>query len=138
MKSLRLEQHLRNKLLLGVNLIIPMWPSNVCCVVIDDFPKDDLKSYLTKNQKTRPAFEAIIQLALDLARGSKPDDFESCYVYSNGICLWEIYCCVDLSFSEVTSAVLQSVIGLPAASLKVVFSSPGFEGLERQVCTRMM
>ncbi|KAK9119672.1 hypothetical protein Scep_017765 [Stephania cephalantha] len=44
-------------------------PSNVCCVVIDNFPDDDLKSYLTKNRKTRLPFEVIIQLALDLARG---------------------------------------------------------------------
>ncbi|KAK9117106.1 hypothetical protein Sjap_016053 [Stephania japonica] len=44
-------------------------PSNVCCVVINDLPEDDLKSYLTRNQKTRLAFEVIIQLALDLARG---------------------------------------------------------------------
>lgn len=37
-----------------------------------------------------------------------------CDVYSFGICLWEIYCCdmpyPDLSFSEVTSAVVRQVI----------------------------
>lgn len=36
-----------------------------------------------------------------------------CDVYSFGICLWEIYCCdmpyPDLSFSEVTSAVVRQV-----------------------------
>ena len=36
-----------------------------------------------------------------------------CDVYSLGICLWEIYCCdmpyPDLSFSEVTSAVVRQV-----------------------------
>lgn len=36
-----------------------------------------------------------------------------CDVYSFGICLWEIYCCdmpyPDLSFSEVTSAVVHQV-----------------------------
>lgn len=46
-----------------------------------------------------------------------------CDVYSFGICLWEIYCCdmpyPDLSFSEVTSAVVRQVyekfqVALPA------------------------
>jgi serine/threonine protein kinase len=36
-----------------------------------------------------------------------------CDVYSFGICLWEIYCCdmpyPDLSFSEITSAVVRQV-----------------------------
>ena len=36
-----------------------------------------------------------------------------CDVYSFGICLWEVYCCdmpyPDLSFSEVTSAVVRQV-----------------------------
>lgn len=36
-----------------------------------------------------------------------------CDVYSFGICLWEIYCCdmpyPDLSFSEVTTAVVRQV-----------------------------
>lgn len=36
-----------------------------------------------------------------------------CDVYSFGICVWEIYCCdmpyPDLSFSEVTSAVVRQV-----------------------------
>jgi serine/threonine protein kinase len=36
-----------------------------------------------------------------------------CDVYSYGICLWEVYCCdmpyADLSFSEVTSAVVRQV-----------------------------
>jgi len=36
-----------------------------------------------------------------------------CDVYSFGICLWEIYCCdmpyPDLSFAEVTSAVVRQV-----------------------------
>lgn len=39
-----------------------------------------------------------------------------CDVYSFGICLWEIYCCdmpyPDLSFSEVTSAVVRQVKSL--------------------------
>lgn len=37
-----------------------------------------------------------------------------CDVYSYGICVWEIYCCdmpyPDLSFSEVTSAVVRQVL----------------------------
>lgn len=40
-----------------------------------------------------------------------------CDVYSFGICLWEIYCCdmpyPDLSFSEITSAVVRQVYLLP-------------------------
>lgn len=36
-----------------------------------------------------------------------------CDVYSFGICLWEVYCCdmpyPDLTFSEVTSAVVRQV-----------------------------
>ena len=39
-----------------------------------------------------------------------------CDVYSFGICLWEIYCCdmpyPDLSFSEITSAVVRQVFFL--------------------------
>lgn len=42
-----------------------------------------------------------------------------CDVYSFGICLWEIYCCdmpyPDLSFSEVTSAVVRQVQKLTCA-----------------------
>lgn len=42
-----------------------------------------------------------------------------CDVYSFGICLWEIYCCdmpyPDLSFSEVTSAVVRQVKSLSLA-----------------------
>ena len=40
-----------------------------------------------------------------------------CDVYSFGICLWEIYCCdmpyPDLSFSEITSAVVRQVCSSP-------------------------
>ncbi|GMQ04592.1 hypothetical protein CsSME_00049952 [Camellia sinensis var. sinensis] len=40
---------------------------------------------------------------------------KKCDVYSFGICLWEIYCCdmpyPDLSFSEVTSAVVRQRFG---------------------------
>jgi serine/threonine protein kinase len=43
-----------------------------------------------------------------------------CDVYSFGICLWETYCCdmpyPDLSFSEITSAVVRQVYLLPRFS----------------------
>lgn len=44
-----------------------------------------------------------------------------CDVYSFGICLWEIYCCdmpyPDLSFSEVTSAVVRQVNYSPISTV---------------------
>lgn len=146
-------------------------PSNICCVVVEYCPGGALKSYLIKNRRKKLAFNVVIQLALDLARGlsylhskkivhrdvktenmlldktrtlkiadfgvarieaSNPHDMtgetgtlgymapevlngsaydRKCDVYSFGICLWEIYCCdmpyPDLSFSEVTSAVVR-------------------------------
>ncbi|KAF8399263.1 hypothetical protein HHK36_015128 [Tetracentron sinense] len=151
-------------------------PSNVCCVVVEYLPGGALKSYLIKNRRRKLAFRVVVQLALDLARGSgtiqlsylhsekivhrdvktenmlldktrtvkiadfgvarveasNPNDMtgetgtlgymapevlngnpynRKCDVYSFGICLWEIYCCdmpyPDLSFSEVTSAVVR-------------------------------
>lgn len=45
-------------------------PSNVCCVVVEYCPGGALKSYLIKNRRRKLAFKVVIQLALDLARGS--------------------------------------------------------------------
>lgn len=45
-------------------------PSNVCCVVVEYCPGGALKSYLIKNRRKKLAFKVVIQLALDLARGS--------------------------------------------------------------------
>nr|XP_043636594.1 serine/threonine-protein kinase STY13-like isoform X2 [Erigeron canadensis] len=121
-------------------------PSNICCVVVEYLPGGALKNYLIKNRRKKLAFKVVVQMALDLARGtvkiadfgvarveaSNPNDMtgetgtlgymapevlngnpynRKCDVYSFGICLWEIYCCdmpyPDLSFSEVTSAVVR-------------------------------
>ncbi|KAG5084712.1 hypothetical protein JHK82_052109 [Glycine max] len=45
-------------------------PSNVCCVVVEYCPGGALKSYLIKNRRRKLAFKVVVQLALDLARGS--------------------------------------------------------------------
>lgn len=45
-------------------------PSNVCCVVVEYCPGGALKSYLIKNRRKKLAFKLVVQLALDLARGS--------------------------------------------------------------------
>lgn len=45
-------------------------PSNVCCVVVEYCPGGALKSYLIKNRRRKLAFKLVVQLALDLARGS--------------------------------------------------------------------
>lgn len=47
-------------------------PSNVCCVVVEYCPGGALKSYLIKNRRRKLAFKVVVQLALDLARGSNP------------------------------------------------------------------
>ncbi|KAG0503345.1 hypothetical protein HPP92_003417 [Vanilla planifolia] len=44
-------------------------PSNFCCVVVEYLPGGALKSYLIKNRRRKLAFNVVIQLALDLARG---------------------------------------------------------------------
>jgi len=48
-----------------------------------------------------------------------------CDVYSFGICLWEIYCCdmpyPDLSFSEVTSAVVRQVKKQRVSSMPISY-----------------
>ncbi|KAK8939550.1 Serine/threonine-protein kinase HT1 [Platanthera guangdongensis] len=44
-------------------------PSNICCVVVEYLPGGALKSYLIKNRRRKLAFNVVIQLALDLARG---------------------------------------------------------------------
>ncbi|WRX22161.1 Protein kinase domain - like 10 [Theobroma cacao] len=76
-------------------------PSNVCCVVVEYCPGGALKSYLIKNRRRKLAFKVL---------NGNPYN-RKCDVYSFGICLWEIYCCdmpyPDLSFSEVTSAVVR-------------------------------
>ena len=46
-------------------------PSNICCVVVEYCPGGALKSYLIKNRRKKLAFKVVVQLALDLARGSK-------------------------------------------------------------------
>ncbi|MBA0579674.1 hypothetical protein Gorai_021923, partial [Gossypium raimondii] len=45
-------------------------PSNMCCVVVEYCPGGALKSYLIKNRRRKLAFKVVVQLALDLARGS--------------------------------------------------------------------
>lgn len=45
-------------------------PSNVCCVVVEYCPGGALKTYLIKNRRRKLAFKVVVQLALDLARGS--------------------------------------------------------------------
>jgi hypothetical protein len=47
-------------------------PSNLCCVVVEYCPGGALKSYLIKNRRRKLAFKVVVQLALDLARGSNP------------------------------------------------------------------
>lgn len=53
----------------------------------------------------------VVHLVLQVLNGNPYN--RKCDVYSFGICLWEIYCCdmpyPDLSFSEVTSAVVRQV-----------------------------
>ncbi|KAI9402958.1 hypothetical protein POPTR_001G351300v4 [Populus trichocarpa] len=53
-----------------------------------------------------------------------------CDVYSFGICLWEIYCCdmpyPDLSFSEVTSAVVRQLISQPKLLCQITTLSSFF------------
>lgn len=44
-------------------------PSNLCCVVVEYLPGGALKSYLIKNRRKKLAFNVVIQLSLDLARG---------------------------------------------------------------------
>ena len=43
---------------------------NVCCVVVEYLPGGALKSFLIKNIRKKLAFKVVMQLALDLARGS--------------------------------------------------------------------
>ncbi|WRX18433.1 Serine-threonine/tyrosine-protein kinase [Theobroma cacao] len=45
-------------------------PTSVCCVVVEYLPGGALKSYLIKNRRRKLAFKVVVQLALDLARGS--------------------------------------------------------------------
>jgi serine/threonine protein kinase len=104
--------------------------TNICCVVVEYLPGCALKSFLIKNRRRKLAFKVVVQIALDLARGlvfywivrSTVSclinivciDFEIfirlSYLHSKKI---EIYCCdmpyLDLSFSEVTSAVVHHV-----------------------------
>ena len=47
-------------------------PSNICCVIVEYCPGGALKSYLIKNRRRKLAFKVVVQLALDLARGSIP------------------------------------------------------------------
>ncbi|KAL0389474.1 UNVERIFIED_CONTAM: Serine/threonine-protein kinase STY8 [Sesamum calycinum] len=107
-------------------------PSRACCVVVEYIPGGTLKKFLIRNSRKKLAFRVVIQLAVDLARGSESTDMtgntgtlgymapevldgkpynRKCDVYSFGICLWEIYCCdmpyPDLSFADVSAAVVQ-------------------------------
>lgn len=63
-------------------------------------------------QKTNLIHILILVANLQVLNGNPYN--RKCDVYSFGICLWEIYCCdmpyPDLSFSEVTSAVVRQVI----------------------------
>lgn len=45
-------------------------PRNVCCVVVEYLPGGALKNFLIKNRRRKLAFKVVIQLSLDLARGS--------------------------------------------------------------------
>lgn len=45
-------------------------PSNMCCVVVEYCHGGALKSYLIKNRRKKLAFKVVVQVALDLARGS--------------------------------------------------------------------
>ena len=54
-------------------------PSNVCCVVVEYLPGGALKGYLIKNRRRKLAFNVVVQLALDLARGYSPS--VSCSVF---------------------------------------------------------
>lgn len=45
-------------------------PRNMCCVVVEYLPGGTLKSFLIKNRRRKLAFKVVVQLALDLARGS--------------------------------------------------------------------
>lgn len=56
-------------------------PSNVCCVVVEYCPGGALKSYLIKNRRRKLAFKVVIQLALDLARGSNSCSLSTLFLF---------------------------------------------------------
>lgn len=66
-----------------------------------------------------------------------------CDVYSFGICLWEIYCCdmpyPDLSFADVSSAVVHQVCFQLLDSLSIIVHIPEHKRQNRPVilCVRM-
>lgn len=45
-------------------------PAQACCVVVEYLPGGTLKQYLIKNSRKKLALKIVIQLALDLSRGS--------------------------------------------------------------------
>ncbi|PON94951.1 Tyrosine-protein kinase [Trema orientale] len=45
-------------------------PSSACCIVVEYLPGGTLKNYLYRNRRKKIAFKIVVQLALDLARGS--------------------------------------------------------------------
>lgn len=57
-------------------------PSNVCCVVVEYLPGGALKSYLIKNRRKKLAFKVVVQLALDLARGSNSSPLSFGFILS--------------------------------------------------------
>lgn len=48
-------------------------PSNICCVVVEYLPGGALKTFLIKNHRRKLAFKVVIQISLDIARGSDRD-----------------------------------------------------------------
>ncbi|KAK4394642.1 putative serine/threonine-protein kinase DDB [Sesamum angolense] len=78
-------------------------PSNICCVVVEYLPGASNPNDMTGETGT------LGYMAPEVLNGNPYN--RKCDVYSFGICLWEIYCCdmpyPDLSFSEVTSAVVR-------------------------------
>lgn len=80
-------------------------PSNICCVIVEYCPGGALKSYLIKNRRKKLAFKVVVQLALDLARGSNFHSlllFRLCHSYS-----WTLSCfpllCFSLNIAKGTS-----------------------------------
>ncbi|PON54461.1 Tyrosine-protein kinase [Parasponia andersonii] len=45
-------------------------PFSACCIVVEYLPGGTLKNYLYRNRRKKIAFKIVVQLALDLARGS--------------------------------------------------------------------
>ncbi|GJN18263.1 hypothetical protein PR202_gb05406 [Eleusine coracana subsp. coracana] len=103
-------------------------PSNICCVVVEYLPGGALKNFLIKNRRRKLAFKVVVQIALDQPGGKQlivaslhwhmHDRFSMAMLTTGSVMFTaseyacgEIYCCdmpyPDLSFSEVTSAVVR-------------------------------